>query len=306
MGASQSGILAAHLGGRGDRRRNARFRCQEWLAVDGDVNIDGMVVSLGAYGIAVRITLDVQPTYLVQQRIYLGVPWDVLLSDPRAVLGAAYSVSAFTMWDEPTVEQVWVKRRVGVDPELESSWSDATLLEAGTTTVAGGDPVALTPHLGQPGPWLERLPHFRLEFTPSNGDEIQTEYFVPLDQARAAIAAVRLLGAEIAPHLLITELRTIAASTLWLAGEYQRDTLCIHFTWRNEPDAVASLTPRIESALADFAPRPHWGKVNTMSAEAIATAHPRMSDARALFEHLDPEGMFANAYLQRVGLRSPH
>src|SRR5690606_18586313 len=141
--------------------------------------------------------------------------------------------------------------------------------DMGTTQLAGGDPAALTPHRGQPGPWIERLPHFRLDFTPSNGDEIQTEYFVPFADATAALEAVRSLGERIAPHLHVSEVRTIAAEPLWLSGAYDRDTLCIHFTWRNEPEAVAELNVLVEAALAPFHPRPHWGKVNSMSAKAI-------------------------------------
>jgi len=269
----------------------------------GDPDFDGLVVGLGAYGITTRVTLDIEPTYEVVQHVYRAVPWDALLADPRAVLGAAYSVSVFTMWDEPAVEQVWVKRRPERDAALARDWMGGRRVDMGTTTIAGGDPAALTPHTGQPGPWLERLPHFRLDFTPSNGDEIQTEYFVAFSDAASAIAAVRELAPDIAPHLHITELRTIAAEPLWLSGAYGRETLCIHFTWRNEPEAVASLNPRIEDALAPFAPRPHWGKVNSLDTAAVALAHARLSDARALFERLDPEARFANSHLVRLGVR---
>jgi xylitol oxidase len=198
----------------------------------GDPDFDGLVVGLGAYGIVTRVTLDVQPTFQVAQHVYRAMPWDALLSDPAVILGAAYSVSVFTLWDEPSIEQVWVKARPDQDAPLPRDWLGSRRVDLGTTRLAGGDPAALTPHRGQPGPWLERLPHFRLDFTPSNGDEIQTEYFVSLADAGAAIAAVRELATDIAPHLHVTELRTIAAEPLWLSGAYERDTLCIHFTWR--------------------------------------------------------------------------
>ena len=269
----------------------------------GDPDFEGLVVGLGAFGIVTRVTLDVEPTYDVAQHVYRSVPWDALLEDPRAVLGAAYSVSVFTMWDEPSIEQVWVKRRPDRDEALPRDWMGGRRVDMGTTTIAGGDPAALTPHRGQPGPWLERLPHFRLDFTPSNGDEIQTEYFVPFAEAAPAISAVRGLAADIAPHLHITELRTIAAEPLWLSGSYDRETLCIHLTWRNEPQAVAALTPRIEAALAPFKPRPHWGKVNSLDADAVASAHPRLADAKALFESLDPESRFANKHVERLRIR---
>jgi xylitol oxidase len=282
----------------------------EYVGADGEVHraarsdegFDGMVVGLGAFGVTTRVTLDIQPTFAVAQRVYAGLPWEALLEDPRAVFGAAYSVSVFTQWNEPTLEQVWVKSRVGIDDGLPAEWLGSHRLDSGTN-LAGGDPAALTPHTGEPGPWLERLPHFRLEFTPSNGDEIQSEYFVPFAQAADAIDAVRALASDIAPHLHVTELRTVAAGPLWLSGEYERETLCIHFTWRNHAQAVAALTPRIEAALAPFAPRPHWGKVNSLSRAAIAAVHPRLADSRELFARLDPEGRFASEHLETLGAR---
>lgn len=283
----------------------------EYVGADGDIHrvrrgdpaFDALVVGLGAYGIVTRVTLDVEPSYLVEQRVYRGVSWEALLGDPRAIFCAAYSVSVFTVWDEPSVEQVWVKARPERDAALPTNWAGGTRLDGSSTTLAGGDPAALTDHSGAPGAWLDRLPHFRLDFTPSNGDEIQTEYFVAFDDAAPAIAAVRELAARIAPHLHVTELRTIAGEPLWLSGSYARDALAIHFTWRNEPDAVARLTPEIEAALRPFAPRPHWGKVTSLGAREVAAGHPRIAAARGIFEELDPEGRFANDYLTRVGLR---
>ncbi len=310
---SVGGAIATGTHGSGLRNRSlsAAVAALEFVGADGEIHkvkrgepdFDGLVVGLGAYGIVTRVTLDVEPSFQIAQHVYKATPWEALLQDPAAILGAAYSVSVFTTWDEPSIEQVWVKSRPDRDATLPRDWMGSRRVDMGTTQLAGGDPAALTPHRGQPGPWIERLPHFRLDFTPSNGDEIQTEYFVPFADATAALEAVRSLGERIAPHLHVSEVRTIAAEPLWLSGAYDRDTLCIHFTWRNEPEAVAELNVLVEAALAPFHPRPHWGKVNSMSAEAIEAAHPRVADAKALCDRLDPQGMFANEYLKRVGLR---
>jgi xylitol oxidase len=170
------------------------------------------------------------------------------------------------------------------------------------TTLVDGDPADLTEQCGVPGPWLMRMPHFRLDGTPSNGDEIQTEYFVPFFDAAAALAAVRELGERIDPLLLITELRTIAADDLWLSGAYGRDTLAIHFTWRRLPGPVREVLPLIEAALAPFDTRPHWGKWHVFDAPRIAAAWPRLADARAVFESRDPGGRFANDHLRKLGV----
>ena len=267
----------------------------------GDPDFPALVVGLGAFGVITRITLDIEPTYQVRQDIFTGISWDTLLADPDAILTAAYSVSVFAHWGEPTLEQIWVKARVGRDSAPASGWHGGTRL-VGPTTLVDGDPADLTDQ-GTDGPWLERLPHFRLDGTPSNGDEIQTEYFVARADASRALTAVRELAFRIDPLLMITELRTVAADDLWLSGAYGRETLAIHFTWRNLPGAVAEVLPLIETALAPFNPRPHWGKWHAFDADRIAAAFPRLADAREAFEARDPLGRFANSHLRRLNVR---
>jgi xylitol oxidase len=160
----------------------------------------------------------------------------------------------------------------------------------------------LTP-LGVAGPWSQRLPHFRLDSNPSNGDEIQSEYFVARQDGPAALAAVRALAPRIAPLLLVSEIRAIAADQLWLSGAYGRDTLAIHFTWRNAPAQVDAVLPEVEAALAPLGARPHWGKVSRVPASQLERLYPRLPDARALFERLDPGGRFSNDRLERLGVR---
>ncbi|MEO8094529.1 MAG: D-arabinono-1,4-lactone oxidase, partial [Pseudolysinimonas sp.] len=187
----------------------------------------------------------------------------------------------------------------GVVPDLPPTWRGATAIRQ----LGVIDSAAWTETGGVPGPWLYRVPHFRLEGTPSAGDEIQTEYFVDRSDGPAALRAVRALGERIDPHLIITELRTAAADDLWLSGAYGRETLAIHFTWLPHPDAVAGLLPDLERALAPFDARPHWGKWHRFTAERLVAVHPRFADSRELFARLDPAGAFANAHLERAGLR---
>jgi xylitol oxidase len=269
----------------------------------GDDGFDGLVVGLGAYGIVVSLTLDIQPTYRVRQDVYRDLPWVTVLKDLPAVMSSGYSVSVFTMWAESSVQQVWRKTRIGAGDDPTPDWLGARFERPDESGLVDVPPDNLTVKGGVDGPWLERLPHFRLESTPSNGDEIQTEYFVALEDGADALHAVRELGEDIAPHLLITELRTVAADSLWLSGAYGRDTLAIHFTWRNDLAAVRSLTPRIEAALAPFGARPHWGKVHSVTADAVAAVTPRLADAREQFERLDPDARFSNEHLRRLGVR---
>jgi xylitol oxidase len=275
----------------------------------GDPGFDGLVIGLGAYGIVVRVTVDVQPAYRVRQDVYRDVPWDAVLADFEGVTGGAYSVSIFTNWLGDTIEQIWWKTRLvaGDDelPVVPESWLGVQRDSLTAGNLVETDPDNLTLQGGVPGDWWERLPHFRLESTPSNGDEIQTEYFIDRADGPAAITALRALGDRIAPLLLVTELRTAAPDKLWLSGAYHRDMLAVHFTWRNLPEEVRGVLPAIEEALAPFGARPHWGKLNLLTAERIAEVVPRLADARDLFERLDPAGTFTNAHLERIGVRLP-
>ncbi len=273
----------------------------------GDPDFDALVVGLGAFGIIVAVTLDVVPTFDVRQDIYRGLTWPRFLDDVDAVTGAGYSVSVFTRWSGDEVGDVWVKRVIPASAgDVEVA---PVILDARCATDAGSrfDDVIgenRTP-VGEPGPWMLRLPHFRLDATPSMGEEIQTEYLVPRAHAAAALDAIRPLAAALDPHLGVTELRTAARDDLWLSPAYERDAFIIHFTWYDHPREVGALIPQIEAALAPFDARPHWGKQHAFDRAAIERVHPRLADARAVFERLDPEGRFVNDHLVRVGVREP-
>ncbi|SIS16286.1 D-arabinono-1,4-lactone oxidase [Microbacterium sp. RURRCA19A] len=256
-------------------------------------------LGLGAFGVVTAVELHTVPTYTVTAEAYTGVAWDDIVADPRRLFAGAYSVSVFTTWGDPAHDLVWVKT-TDADPE------------PGYVTALGGRPIGADLHLGRirtvgnttergtPGPWHTRLPHFRAEALPSDGDEIQSEYFVPLDAATEALAAVRAVASTIDPVLLVTELRTVAADDLWLSPAFQRDVLAIHFTWRNDNAGVAAVLPTIEAALAPFEPRPHWGKAFTMPGGTIRATLPHAADFVAAAREADPRGVFWNAFLERT------
>ena len=267
----------------------------------GDADFDALAVGVGAFGVIVSLDLAVQPTFRARQDVYRGVSWDAALDRLDDVTGAGYSVSVFTRWEPDLIGDVWVKTRLDADddPVPDALLDGARVVEANPLEGLAD----LTEMGGVPGPWMLRLPHFRLDGEPSFGDELQTEYFVARRDAPAALRAVRELAPLVQPHLFVSELRTAASDDLWLSGAYQRDFLAIHFTWHNDAAGVLGVLPEVEAALAPFHARPHWGKLHLFDAEAIARVHPRLADARAVFERLDPDGRFVNAHLERVGLR---
>jgi xylitol oxidase len=166
--------------------------------------------------------------------------------------------------------------------------------------IPGANVEAVTEQLGLIGPWHERLPHFRAAFTPSAGEELQTEYFVPRHSAREALAAIRPLGAVLAPLLQVSELRTFAADDLWLSGAHDRDVLGLHFTWFRDWDGVHAVLPQLEAALAPYAARPHWGKCFTTGPDVIESLYPRLGDFRRLRDEVDPDDVCGNRFLDRV------
>ena len=302
---SVAGAVATGTHGSGDRNGNLARAVSglELITADGslrtivpaDAEFDGAVVSLGALGVVSRITLDIEPTFEVRQDVYQGLTWPNLLDHYDAITSRAYSVSVFTSWTGNDVGTVWLKSRTDAAAPPQELYG-ARRAPADVHPLPGQPSESTTPQGGVPGPWIDRLPHFKLEFTPSNGDELQTEYIVPRVHALAAIEAVRALGDRIAPHLYISELRTMAADSLWLSGAYDTDAIGIHFTWKKEPEAVLALLPVIEDALAPFDARPHWGKLfNSVRKEL----YPKLPDFVALAHELDPAGKFSNDYLER-------
>jgi xylitol oxidase len=268
-----------------------------------DQGFGGLAVGLGAFGVVTRVTLDVVPGYLIRQDAYLDLPWDRALAELDAIMSAAYSVSLFTVWSGRALESAWVKRRVGEAGDTVPDEFFGARRATGPVRLAEAPADNITP-LGVAGPWAHGLPHFRLDSTPSNGDEIQSEYFVDRADGAAALEAVRRLAPKITPLLHVSEIRATAADQLWLSGSYDRQTLAIHFTWRNMPAEVDAVLPEVEEALAPHRARPHWGKVNHIAPAQLARLYPRFADASAQFERLDPDGRFSNARLERLGVRA--
>jgi alditol oxidase len=262
----------------------------------GEPDFDGLVVGLGALGAVTRLTLDVEPAYDVRQRVFEGLAWDVLHERFDEITASGYSVSVFTRWGDD-VDQVWVKSRVTEAPEdVRADLFGARAATVDRHPILGIDPVNCTPQLGRPGPWWERLPHFRMGFTPSAGDELQSEVLLPREQAAAAIDGMRALAGRMRPVLQVAEIRTVAADRLWLSPQYGSDTVAIHFTWEPQPEPVMAVLAELEAALEPFGARPHWGKLLLGGAGRM---YARLPDFAALAERLDPRGAFRNAWLER-------
>ncbi len=308
----------------------------EFIAADGNIvrlvrgrdpDFFGAVVALGALGVVTRITLEIEPAFDMRQDVYRGLPFAQLARYFSAIMSSGYSVSVFTDWQGETVDQVWVKRRLarrgieyaqgrlgrGQKTNLDSNEDEDPWQHQGPWRAEPAErhlhPVAAqaadncTPQLGQVGPWHERLPHFKLDFTPSSGQELQSEYFVPISHAAEALQAMRRLGPALSPQLMISEVRVIAADELWMSPCYQTPCMAIHCTWQQETpperwDALRRLLARMEEALAPFAVRPHWGKLFTLEPQELQARYPMLGQFKSLLQRRDPEGKFRNEFLR--------
>ena len=307
---SVGGAVATATHGSGDANGNlaTAVSAVELVTSDGDLlqfsrgdeDFPGVVVGLGALGVVTRLTLDVQPSYLVQQQIFEHLSWDLLFDRFDEVMSSTDSVSIFTDYGDD-IGQLWRKSRV--DPEHPQAPLDdflgASAARQMVHPVPTISPENCTDQLGVPGAWMDRLPHFRMDAIPASGAEIQSEYMVPRRSAVAAIRAIRALAPAIQPHLWTSEIRTVAGDDLWMSTAYRTDTVCIHFSVRLEPEAVNRLLPVIEATLAPFGARPHWGKLFFATAGELEPRYERMSDFRRLAGRLDGREAFRNAFLDR-------
>lgn len=265
-----------------------------------DGALDAHRVAIGALGVVTAVELAIEPTFQVATTVHLDLPWDAVAAQFDQVMSDAYSVSMFTSFDDRGARQVWVKHRTDEPAPTVDLVALGARPATGPVHPGENDPAGVTEQGGVPGPWAERLPHFRSTFTPSTGAEIQAEYLIPAASAVAALEALRPLEPVFAPILIAAEIRTIAPDTAWLAPSSGRQSVGIHFTFRRDAAAVAAAVSRIEEVLTPFDPRPHWGKVSGVSVERLHEAYPRLSDFAAVARDVDPTGRFRNAYLARV------
>jgi xylitol oxidase len=301
-----AGAAATGTHGSGDRLRNLADAVVAlriipadgepvWLR-RGDPDFPGAVVALGALGIVTDVCLRVEPAFEVAQEVRLDVPLDEIAESWDEVFAAAYSVSAFTSYGDGRAN-VFLKHRAGA---AGSGWSGGRTAKAPVHPIPVGDPAACTQQLGVPGPWYERLPHFRADAVPSAGNELQSEFFVARPDAPAALEALRGIADRVAPVLQISELRMVAADDQWLSPAYGRDCVAFHFTWIRDTPSVLPVVEAVEKALLPLGARPHWGKVSTAETSEIVSRYPRAAQFASLRRRFDPAGTFANAYTREL------
>jgi xylitol oxidase len=305
---SVAGACATATHGSGDRNGCLATSVVELELVDGegrvqtfnegDPEFGGVVVHLGAIGIVTRLKLRVIPSFMIRQSLFHDLPLETVFSQFDEITSSAYSVSLFTSWRADSIDQVWLKQSSG-EP-LKTEFFGARAAETALHPVPGMPVEYCTEQLGVEGPWHERLPHFRLEFTPSSGEELQSEYLVPRSHAVDALKVVNEMRDRISPWLHISEIRTVAADDFWMSPFCKCPCVGIHFTWKKDWDSVRLVLPEIEEALVPFRAKPHWGKLFTMPRQEVFGLYERVDDFRRLAKRLDPELKFGNEFLSSI------
>ncbi|HTV56096.1 MAG TPA: FAD-binding protein [Terriglobia bacterium] len=308
---SVAGACATATHGSGNKNGNlaTAVSAMEMVTADGEVAVlskkhdhegfAGRVVHLGGLGVITKVTLDVEPTFQMRQVVYQNLSIARLEKHLDEIFASGYSVSLFTNWQNHQITQVWIKTRVDPDrpfkiaPEFFGGRRATRKLHP----IPGHSAESCTEQMGIPGPWYDRLPHFRMNFVPSSGAELQSEYFVPRERGYEAILAVEELRDRVTPHLFITELRTIDADDLWMSTCYKRPSMTVHFTWKPEWPAVREVLEMVEEKLAPFDARPHWAKLFTMSPSRVKSFYRKLPDFQALLARHDPQGKFRNNFL---------
>jgi xylitol oxidase len=237
----------------------------------------------------------------MQQEVYLNLPLAQLENHFDEIMSAGYSVSLFTDWQTENVNQVWVKRMADKEKPytVPNEFFGASIAPKNVHPIIEISAENCTEQMSVTGPWYERLPHFKMGFTPSSGEELQAEYFVPRKDAIAAIKEIQTLKDQIKPLLMITEIRTIASDNLWMSMCYGQDSVAIHFTLNQNTEGVMKLLPEIEQRLAQFGVRPHWGKLFTLAPSVLQSRYPRLNDFKQLISRYDPTGKFRNDFINK-------
>jgi len=309
---SVAGAITTATHGSGVRNKNlcGPVEALEIVTADGDViNLskkDGekfyaAVVGLGAIGVITKVTLNIQPTFMMRQWVYIKMPLQQIKEHFDEIVSSGYSVSLFTDWQNESINEVWIKSLVddASNAEAKKDFFGAAPATKNVHPIIELPAENCTEQMGVPGTWYERLPHFKMGFTPSSGKELQAEYFVPHEHAVEAIQAIQKMGKEIGPHLFISEIRTIDADDFWMSPCYKQPSVTIHFTWKQEWNAVSKLLPAIEKELAPFNAKPHWGKLFTMSPSTLASRHQKMNDFKKVVAEFDSKGKFRNEFLEK-------
>jgi FAD-linked oxidoreductase len=269
-----------------------------------------LAVGLGAYGIVTELELDVMPAYRLRA-LEQPEPLAAVLDDAEAI---AARHRHFEFYWFPHTDRVLTKRNDLAEegagtplPRWRERLDDhllSNVLFEGLNRVVTRRP-ALAQRINQ----VSARALSRREFTDASYRVfctrrevrfVESEYAIP----RASLGPVlRELDAWIersGEHIAFpVEVRFAAADDVALSTAYRRDSAYVAIHQYHRRDITPYLAA-FEAIVAEHDGRPHWGKLHSLDAERLGGLYPRLAEARALRDRLDPHRLLTNDYLDRV------
>ena len=318
---SIAGATATGTHGTGSRLRNlsAGLREVELVAADGSVvrvsedddpeTWRAARVSIGALGVVTAVTLQAVPAFTLE-----GVDATAPLEE---VLGKVDELAdgvehfEFYVFPHSPLALTRTNRKVDRVPEPPSrarAWFDDVLLRNhvfGLACAAGRRAPRLIPRinrlLARASGTTRRVDRsYRIFASPRLVRFTEMEYALPRARAAEAVRAVLAVAerADLAVPFPI-EVRFVAPDDALLSPAGGRETcyIAVHMYRGME---WAPYFRAVEDAMNGFEGRPHWGKRHFQTAATLAPRYPEWERFQAVRRRLDPDGVFANPYVQRV------
>jgi FAD/FMN-containing dehydrogenase len=239
-------------------------------------------VSVGMLGVITELELEVTTAYRLKQRVDLWAwdevleRWDELVSDhrhfgffwlPTEESGALYNLDGH---GESMADRCYVK----IYDEAAADEPD--------------DPT--------PGRLVDRCYRvYPMEYDP-NFHEL--EYFVALDRAPEALAAMReLMLSSLPDSVYPLEVRTVGPDDAYLSPNYRTPTIVLSVSGKPGTDYWDYLRS-VDRLLGEFDARVHWGKLHFLTPAQLRDRYPESEQFIAIRRQLDPDGMFLNDHLR--------
>jgi L-gulonolactone oxidase len=265
-------------------------------------------VGLGALGLLSTVTLQCVPAFRLHA-VEEPVPLDEVLADLESLFAendhyefywVPHTRWALTKRNQRTDEPAKPRPRVRewVDDMALSNYAFGLLCRAGRWRPS------LIPRLAKIIPNTGRLDYVdrsdRVFTSPRTVRFYEMEYAIPREALPEALGRIRKLVDEIGMRISFpVEVRAVAPDDIPLSTAYGRETgyIAVHVYKGTPYDAYFSGVERI---MDGYGGRPHWGKMHFQRSETLAPRYPQWNAFQNVRARLDPEGRFANPYLDRV------
>ena len=274
-------------------------------------DFNGVIVGLGAFGVVFQMTLRVVKTFQMHA-VTEPMPLQEAIDTFDSIIGAHDHVK---FWWFPPNKDVIVFRQDHTAEERNDSafrrWFKDRFLAVVTYRPIlwlqkfWRDPLVRWTNTLLASAYakrFERISKGHVAFlTPDPPIHRETEWAFDLAEGGELLRAYSDLMLS-GPHSFsfVQELRVTKADPFWMSPSYGRDSMWLStYNIDRAPRWEAQLKRFEEFATARGA-RPHWGKEGNLSPANLRERYPRLDDWCALVRQYDPDGRFANPWLEAL------